>query len=72
MRWCVKTSNSNHSENKTSKYDYIPDVSPIMDRAGIKMSLLDILGDKSFNLSAEKNSLDTLFYYADDINGKHG
>ena len=43
-----------------------------MDRAGIKMSLLDILGGKSFNLSAEKNSFDTLFYYADDINGKHG
>ena len=65
-------SDSNNKGRDKSKYDYIPDVSPIMDRAGIKMSLLDILGDKSFNLSAEKNSFDTLFYYADDINGKHG
>ena len=57
-------------EKETSKYDYIPDVSLIMEQVGAKMNLLDILNEKPLRTSKTDNRFDSFYYSANDINGR--
>lgn len=61
----MKTSKNEKDQN----YDYIPDISSIMEQIGAKMSLIDILDDISYAQPREF-SLKSFFYRQNDINGK--
>ena len=63
-------SDSNNKGRDKSKYDYIPDVSLIMEQVGSKMNLIDILNEKPLRTSEFENRFDYFFYRADDINGR--
>lgn len=57
-------------EKETSKYNYIPDVSLIMEQVGAKMNLLDILNEKPLRTSKTDNHFDSFYYSTNDINGR--
>lgn len=63
-------SDSDDKDKNKSKYNYIPDVSLIMEQVGAKMNLLDILNEKPLHTSKSDNRFDYIYYRADDINGR--
>ena len=63
-------SDSDDKDINKSKYNYIPDVSLIMEQVGAKMNLLDILNEKPLHTSKSDNRFDYIYYRADDINGR--
>ena len=63
-------SDSDDKDKNKSKYNYIPDVSLIMEQVGAKMNLLDILNEKPLRTSKSDNRFDYIYDRADDINGR--